>query len=628
MYLQLISVYMLVKEFIIRLLCMLFKYPTSKSYLIIGCSSGIGKSLCVQLVEQESDISIVLSSRKKNQLNVLKSELLSINPNAKIHVRPFDVTHFNDARQLFFDAHKLIGKIDTVIINSGVFDLHNLEDSDYFNKSLFMLNTNLYGPIAVVSEFAFYLNSNAVSNPYVVVVSSISSNQPFYNSTTYSTSKQCLEDFIIRSSIQLPLVDFTIIKPGYVMTNLTNWTKSVPLAISSSLAAFDIKLSMKIRQPVATVPAMPWRIIMPLTHYVPLFIINKLIKHEFDLNTFNNQTGVIKLRNHIYNKPSYALLEEIGRGSYGTVYKAVDDSGKMVAIKQVIMDDVDILKEIELMKSFANEYVIELYESYTFDGKLHIVMEYCPSGSIADILLDLYNLQEQQIQCVLRDALRGLHYLHSMKAIHRDIKAGNLLVGHDGTVKLGDFGVSATVSNSVKRQTVIGTPYWMAPEVINETGYNTSADIWSLGITAIECADGKPPYNNIHPMRVIFMIPNRPPPTLKDPSNFSIECIDFISMCLVKNPSDRPTAGELLHHEFIKTAPIANVLVDMANKSIDIRNKKDKAIEERGLRSRKVSLDIGTVTKLEGSSNSNSLAELNATMVVNADTTDRGNKFI
>ena len=279
----------------------------------------------------------------------------------------------------------------------------------------------------------------------------------------------------------------------------------------------------------------------------------------------------------------YSIIEEIGSGSYGTVYKAVNnETGSLVALKQVTMEDESIMKEIEFMKSCNNEYIIGLDDYYTEDDVLYIAMEFCPAGSIADVMKYTdTTLLEKQLQSVMRDALHGLNYLHKRRAIHRDIKAGNLLLNRHGRVKLGDFGVSANLSDAVrKRNTVIGTPYWMAPEIIQEVGYNTSADIWSLGITAIECADGKPPYHHIHPMRAIFMIPNKPSPTVKDSTKWSHKCNSFISKCLEKNPDNRPTAETLLEHEFIETAPDSSILLELVQLSLELKSKKKFEVEK------------------------------------------------
>jgi len=173
---------------------------------------------------------------------------------------------------------------------------------------------------------------------------------------------------------------------------------------------------------------------------------------------------------------------------------------------------------------------------------------------------------------VIRDVLKGLNHLHEKARIHRDIKAGNILLNDKCVAKLADFGVSGQSKDFTKHHTVIGTPFWMAPEVIQEE-YDKEADIWSLGITAIEMAEGKPPYYNIHPMRAIFMIPTRPPPKLSNPDQWSPEFISFVAACLQKKPQDRPNALKLLKHPFIlkeRTLKSKAVLESLLKESEDI----------------------------------------------------------
>ena len=176
-------------------------------------------------------------------------------------------------------------------------------------------------------------------------------------------------------------------------------------------------------------------------------------------------------------------------------------------------------------------------------------------------------LSEAQIAVVMRQSLQGLQYLHAAKKIHRDIKSGNILLNHDGDCKLADFGVSAELATTMsKRKTVIGTPYWMAPEVLQSQEYNGKADIWSLAITAIELAVGEPPHSNVHPMRAIFMIPNSEPPTLPDASRFSPAFHDFIAACCQKNPEKRPSAQELLQrHPFILGAGSKTIIAQLVD---------------------------------------------------------------
>uniref|UniRef100_A0A8D0B0C0 non-specific serine/threonine protein kinase n=1 Tax=Salvator merianae TaxID=96440 RepID=A0A8D0B0C0_SALMN len=259
----------------------------------------------------------------------------------------------------------------------------------------------------------------------------------------------------------------------------------------------------------------------------------------------------------------WEIVGELGDGAFGKVFKAKNkETGALAAAKVIETKSEDELEdymvEIEILATCDHPYIVKLLGAFYYNNKLWIMIEFCPGGAVDAIMLELdRNLTEPQIQVICRQMLEALNYLHSKKIIHRDLKAGNVLLTLDGDIKLADFGVSAKNMKTLQRRdSFIGTPYWMAPEVVmcetmKDTPYDYKADIWSLGITLIEMAQIEPPHHELNPMRVLLKIAKSDPPTLNYPSKWSPEFSDFLKIALDKNPETRPSAAQLLEHPFV-----------------------------------------------------------------------------
>lgn len=259
----------------------------------------------------------------------------------------------------------------------------------------------------------------------------------------------------------------------------------------------------------------------------------------------------------------WSLVGELGDGSFGKVYKAERKTDSVLAAAKII--DVkdeseldDFMVEIDILSECKHKHVVGMYEAYYHENKLWMMLEFCSGGALDDLILELERgLNEEQIRVVCKQMFECLHFLHTHKVIHRDLKAGNLLLTNEGNIKLADFGVSAKNKKTIQRRTTfIGTPYWMAPEVIvtetcKDDPYDYKADIWSAGVTLIELAEMQPPYHDMHPMRVLFKIPKADPPTLQFRNRWSKDFHDFLSLCVVKSPEMRSSAADLLEHPFI-----------------------------------------------------------------------------
>eukprot|EP01104_Vermistella_antarctica_P014629 TRINITY_DN4638_c0_g1_i1.p1 TRINITY_DN4638_c0_g1~~TRINITY_DN4638_c0_g1_i1.p1 ORF type:complete len:376 (+),score=80.10 TRINITY_DN4638_c0_g1_i1:575-1702(+) len=278
----------------------------------------------------------------------------------------------------------------------------------------------------------------------------------------------------------------------------------------------------------------------------------------------------------------FELEDKLGEGSYGMVCKGIEKStGDVYAIKFVDasgddenMEDMEEIKrEIDILHE-CNECscIVRYFRCFFYDALLWVVMEYCQGGSVHDFMrVCKRSLTEVEVGAVIACIVEGLTYLHKRNILHRDVKASNVLLSRT-EAKLADFGVSAQLSSTLqKRETLIGSPYWMAPEAIvrDEEGYDAKADIWSLGITTLEIAQGKPPHYGVHYSSVIFMIPKDPPPKPKDPSAWSDEFNDFVRVCLEKNPAERPTAEALMEHPFVvKGRANRKVIGEMVEESL------------------------------------------------------------
>ncbi|XP_051738598.1 TRAF2 and NCK interacting kinase b isoform X11 [Ctenopharyngodon idella] len=282
---------------------------------------------------------------------------------------------------------------------------------------------------------------------------------------------------------------------------------------------------------------------------------------EIDLSALRDPAGI------------FELVELVGNGTYGQVYKGRHvKTGQLAAIK--VMDvtgdeEEEIKAEINMLKKYSHHRNIATYYGAFIkknppgmDDQLWLVMEFCGAGSVTDLIKNTKgnSLKEEWTAYICREILRGLTHLHQHKVIHRDIKGQNVLLTENAEVKLVDFGVSAQLDRTVgRRNTFIGTPYWMAPEVIAcdenpDATYDFKSDLWSLGITAIEMAEGAPPLCDMHPMRALFLIPRNPAPRLKS-KKWSKKFQSFIESCLVKNHNQRPSTEQLIKHPFIKDLP-------------------------------------------------------------------------
>ncbi|KAH6647319.1 kinase-like domain-containing protein [Truncatella angustata] len=276
----------------------------------------------------------------------------------------------------------------------------------------------------------------------------------------------------------------------------------------------------------------------------------------------------------------YRGFTKIGQGASGGVYTGHErGSNRLVAIKQMNLEQQPkkdlIINEILVMKDSVHPNIVNFIDSYLSTGELWVIMEYMEGGSLTDVVT--YNIMtEGQIASVCRETLKGLQHLHSKGVIHRDIKSDNILLSLDGNIKLTDFGFCAQINEAHnKRTTMVGTPYWMAPEVVTRKEYGRKVDIWSLGIMAIEMIEGEPPYLTESPLRALWLIATNGTPQIKEEQNLSPVFKDFLYFALKVDPEKRASAHDLLRHNFM------NSCVDLASLSPLVRAAREARQQEK-----------------------------------------------
>ena len=273
----------------------------------------------------------------------------------------------------------------------------------------------------------------------------------------------------------------------------------------------------------------------------------------------------------------FDLIELVGQGNYGRVYKAMHKkTGKIYSAKIAYIEKTNEVesfkKEINILSQCNNQYIVHYFASYIKGHQIWIILEFCDGGSLYELIKILpRNLNEEEIASLVSMILKGLIFLHENKKIHRDIKTENILLTHEGIAKLADFGVSTQLMHSFsKKITKIGTPFYMSPEVILQNKYDYKCDIWSLGITTIEMAEGEPPFAKVKGYWVLKKIITHPPKGLKNKEKWSKEFNDFVEKCLIYDPEKRPSAKELLQHPFIlKYNRGSKLIAELINNNLD-----------------------------------------------------------
>lgn len=348
-------------------------------------------------------------------------------------------------------------------------------------------------------------------------------------------------------------------------------------------------------------------------------VLFEKIGHLFKRSEASTEQRRRKLYNNIRfdenPESTWNLVGELGDGSFSRVYKAEHKpTGRLAAAKICELKSEDELQdlnvEIDILTACRHPNIVELIEAYYYESRLWMLIEFCEGGAVDGIMNELEKpLTEPQIRYVCHQLCQGLTFLHSNRVIHRDLKAGNVLLTLGGEVKIADFGVSAKNKHTLqKRDSFIGTPYWMAPETIQcetvrDYPYDYKADIWSLGITLIEFAQRDPPHHDMSPVRVLLKIQKGEPPKLDFPSRWSKEFNDFLTLCLNKDPTKRPTASELLDHPFINDAtdvkPVRDLILEFKAEIVE-------EVEEEGSEKSHPSPSSTPTTTINASHNNSS----------------------
>eukprot|EP01088_Endostelium_zonatum_P001693 TRINITY_DN1204_c0_g1_i1.p1 TRINITY_DN1204_c0_g1~~TRINITY_DN1204_c0_g1_i1.p1 ORF type:complete len:532 (-),score=107.32 TRINITY_DN1204_c0_g1_i1:102-1697(-) len=302
------------------------------------------------------------------------------------------------------------------------------------------------------------------------------------------------------------------------------------------------------------------------------------LRQKYANNNNNNNNSSSSLTDNYIIKTDpgtlFGELKKVGEGSSGTVFVGIQKTNnRLVAIKvitSVLKDMKNLENEISMMATSKHPNVVEFIGGYLTDEHLWVVMEYMDGGSLTDVI-SVCRMTEPQMACVCKEVLSALLCMHNMRRIHRDIKSDNILLSMTGDVKLADFGYCVQLTDQqMKRNSVVGTPYWMAPELIRGLDYGCPVDVWSLGIAAIEMAEGEPPYLEFPPLRALFLIATHGSPSLKEPERWSDTFKDFMASCLEVDPMERWTVEKLMEHPFLAMACPTKNLSALIRKSKEV----------------------------------------------------------